>query len=234
MTLLQVADTLAEELESLTFTAPVAHVYNPLLYARQSNERYLERYGSGPKQAVFVGMNPGPWGMAQTGVPFGEIASVRDWLRIEEKVGKPEGEHPKKQVTGFSCRRSEVSGRRLWGLFRSRFPEPEQFFARFFVVNYCPLLFLDGAGRNLTPDKLNRAEQSHTFDGVRPGAAAFNGVPPAGAGYRCGTFRRAPGGRRLGVPRYPGRADPSPQSSQPGRKSKLGRNRDPATCRTGG
>jgi single-strand selective monofunctional uracil DNA glycosylase len=84
---------------------------------------------------------------------------VRDWLRICGEVGRPEGEHPRKRVEGFSCRRSEVSGRRLWGLFRARFVDPERFFARFFVINYCPLLLLDADGRNITPDKLKRSER---------------------------------------------------------------------------
>jgi single-strand selective monofunctional uracil DNA glycosylase len=74
-------------------------------------------------------------------------------------VEKPQVEHPRKPVEGFSCRRSEVSGRRLWGLFRSRCGDAERFFERFFVINYCPLLFLDADGRNITPDKLKRAEQ---------------------------------------------------------------------------
>ena len=159
MDLLQIADSLAEDLDRLVFSPPVAHVYNPLIYARKPHALYLSRYGEGPKEAVFVGMNPGPWGMAQTGVPFGEISMVKEWLGIEAEVGKPPHEHPKKAVEGFFCRRSEVSGRRLWGLFRGRYAEPERFFKRFFVLNYCPLLFLDAQGRNLTPDKLKPAER---------------------------------------------------------------------------
>jgi single-strand selective monofunctional uracil DNA glycosylase len=159
MNLQQIADTLAKELENLAFSPPVTHVYNPLVYAKEPGALYLGRYGSEPKEAVFLGMNPGPWGMAQTGVPFGEIAMVRDWLGIEAEVGRPEHEHPKKKVEGFDCRRSEVSGRRLWGLFRSRFGESERFFDRFFVLNYCPLLFLDTEGRNITPDKLKLSER---------------------------------------------------------------------------
>ncbi len=159
MELQEIADTLATEMNRLSFSPPVAHVYNPLVYAREPHACYLTRYGKGPKEVVFVGMNPGPWGMAQTGVPFGEVGAVREWLGIEAAVGKPPHEHPKKPVTGFACRRSEVSGRRLWGLFQARFGEPEPFFARFFVLNYCPLLFLDAAGRNITPDKLKPAER---------------------------------------------------------------------------
>ncbi|MBS0553639.1 MAG: single-stranded DNA-binding protein, partial [Proteobacteria bacterium] len=61
-------------------------------------------------------------------------------------------------VQGFDCPRSEVSGQRLWGLFRDRFGTPEAFFAEHFVSNYCPLAFFED-GRNLTPDKLPAAEQ---------------------------------------------------------------------------
>ncbi len=159
MDLVRIADMLAEDMERLTFSPPVAFVYNPLIYAREPHLRYLDRYGTGPKETVFVGMNPGPWGMAQTGVPFGEIAMVKEWLGIEGKVGKPPREHPKKGVEGFSCRRSEVSGRRLWGMFRARFGRAERFFARFFVLNYCPLLFIDAGGGNIPPDKIRPAER---------------------------------------------------------------------------
>ena len=145
---------------ALAFAPPVAFVYNPLVYAREPLERYLERWGRGPKELLFVGMNPGPFGMMQTGVPFGEIALVRDWLGIEGAVSHPPAEHPKRPVEGFACRRSEVSGARLWGWARARFGTPERFFARAFVWNWCPLGFLDAGGRNLTPEKLPRAERA--------------------------------------------------------------------------
>ena len=169
--LLEVADQLVSELSSLTFRPPVAYVYNPLIYARTSYARYVERYGDGPKAVLLLGMNPGPFGMAQTGVPFGEVASVRDWLGIEEPVGRPEREHPKRPVAGFACHRTEVSGQRLWGWARRRFGSPEQFFARYFVANYCPLLFLEASGANLPLDKLARDEQRalavHCDDALR-------------------------------------------------------------------
>jgi single-strand selective monofunctional uracil DNA glycosylase len=151
------------EVAGFTFAAPVSYVYNPLIYAWEPHRLYLERYGRGHPEVVLLGMNPGPFGMAQTGVPFGDVDMVRDWLGIEAPVGKPEREHPKRPVTGFACRRGEVSGRRLWGWTRARFGTPEQFFARFFVANYCPLCFLTESGRNLTPDRLPRAEQEELF-----------------------------------------------------------------------
>ena len=164
MSLVSISRRLCKEVDALTFAAPVHTVYNPLAYARAPHERYLERYGKGPKQVVLVGMNPGPFGMAQTGIPFGDIALVRDWLGIDGKVGKPAREHAKRPVLGFDCPRSEVSGTRLWGWAKDRFMEPERFFERFFVINYCPLCFMEAGGKNITPDKLPVAEQRALFE----------------------------------------------------------------------
>src|SRR5580704_6843533 len=152
--LIAAARKLSADAGRLTFSVPVAYVYNPLEYAWAAHELYLRKYGAGRKRVVFLGMNPGPFGMAQTGVPFGEVAAVRDWLKINAKIGKSEQEHPKRPITGFDCARSEVSGRRLWGLFAERFGEAEKFFAGHFVANYCPLVFCEAGGRNITPDKL--------------------------------------------------------------------------------
>jgi single-strand selective monofunctional uracil DNA glycosylase len=152
--LIAAARELSEQAGRLKFTAPVTHVYNPLAYAWRAHEEFLRRFGHGRKRVVFLGMNPGPFGMAQTGVPFGEIAAVRDWLNISAPVEKPPVEHPKRPVLGFDCSRSEVSGRRLWKLFAERFVSPEGFFSEHFVVNYCPLAFLSASGSNVTPDKL--------------------------------------------------------------------------------
>lgn len=161
--LVQSAKRLRDAVNKLKFGPPVSHVYNPLDYAWSAHEIYLRRFASNPKRVVFLGMNPGPFGMAQTGVPFGEINSVRDWLGIVSKIGKPDREHPKRPVQGFDCPRCEVSGQRLWGLFAKRFGTAEKFFADHFVVNYCPLAFLEESGRNRTPDKLSTAEREALF-----------------------------------------------------------------------
>lgn len=155
-----VSRTLVRKLKPLRFAAPAAYVYNPLEYARQPHELYLRTWGMGPRDILLLGMNPGPFGMAQTGVPFGEISFVRDWLGIQGAVGKPPREHPRRPVDGFSCARSEVSGARLWGWAKDYFRTPENFFARFMVVNYCPLAFMEESGKNLTPDKLPTAPRA--------------------------------------------------------------------------
>jgi single-strand selective monofunctional uracil DNA glycosylase len=152
--LLDAARALSRSLASLRFPAPVAHVYDPHQYAWAPYEAYVRRYGAGAKRVVLLGMNPGPFGMMQTGVPFGEIAAVRDWMGVRARVEKPRREHPKRPIEGFDCGRSEVSGRRLWGWAAARFGTAEAFFADWFVLNYCPLAFLEASGRNFTPDKL--------------------------------------------------------------------------------
>jgi single-strand selective monofunctional uracil DNA glycosylase len=88
---------------------------------------------------------------------------VRDFLGITGPVGKPEHEHPRRPITGFACRRSEVSGTRLWGWARERFGTAERFFERVFVANWCPLVFMDESGRNRTPDRLPAAERVPLF-----------------------------------------------------------------------
>jgi len=163
MTLDRMTDDLLQELKGLRFAAPVSYVYNPLEYAREPYRQYLRRYGKSPKQVVLVGMNPGPWGMVQTGVPFGEITAVRDWMGIEAPVGRPERLHPKRPVEGFACTRREVSGQRLWGWAQKNFGKAEVFFKRFFVANYCPLMFIGDSGINLTPDKLKTADATLLF-----------------------------------------------------------------------
>ncbi len=145
------------------FGPPVTLVYNPLIYARGAHETYIRRFGAAPKKVLFLGMNPGPWGMVQTGVPFGEIDAVTSWMDIRRGVDPPSRQHPKRPVAGLACSRSEVSGRRFWGLARRRFGTPLRFFAGNYVGNYCPLAFLEASGRNKTPATLRAAEKTRLF-----------------------------------------------------------------------
>ena len=157
--LVKVARELSQSVCSLSFELPTAYIYNPLEYASEIHRQYLVLAGDGKKKIVFLGMNPGPYGMAQTGVPFGEIPSVRDWMGLHGEVKEPDPEHPKRPVEGLDCDKSEVSGRRLWGLFSEKFPNAKDFFKDHFVANYCPLVFMEESGRNRTPDKLPAAEK---------------------------------------------------------------------------
>jgi single-strand selective monofunctional uracil DNA glycosylase len=161
--LVKITRDLSRSVGSLRFEPPTSHVYNPLEYARGPVEQYLERFARPHPRAIMLGMNPGPYGMAQTGVPFGEVAAVRDWLGIDAPVGRPAQEHPKRPIQGFDCPRSEVSGRRFWGWAAERFGDPDAFFERLFVWNYCPLVFMEEGGRNRTPDKLLAPEREELY-----------------------------------------------------------------------
>ena len=204
--LVSIADRLRKRTRPLRFAPPVTHVYHPLDYAWAPHRLYLERHGAEPREVLFVGMNPGPFGMAQNGIPFGDTAMVRDWLGIEAPVERPRREHPKRPVLGFAMGRGEVSGARLWGWAKERFGTPERFFRHAFVWNYCPLSFMTETGRNVTPDKLPRAERDALFAAcdealasviahLRPshvvgvgGFAARRAAPLAeAAGAACGT-----------------------------------------------
>lgn len=157
MNVVQLAQRLRDETRTLrqgSLPPGVATCYNPLEYAWDLHRNYCERFGQGRKHAVFIGLNPGPFGMGQCGVPFGEVSFVKDWMKLSGSVKRPEPEHPKRPILGLDCKRSEVSGKRLWGLFSGRFPKADDFFAQHFVANWCPLLFMGPSGANLTPDKL--------------------------------------------------------------------------------
>lgn len=155
--LIEAARQLCTSVEALEFTAPVTHTLNPLDYAWAPHKAYLRKFGNGKKRVIFMGMNPGPFGMVQVGVPFGEVNAVHDWMKIVAPVSQPKHPNPYRPIEGFACKRSEISGQRLWALFSQRFPNANDFFADHFVLNYCPLAFFDNA-RNVTPDKLAKSE----------------------------------------------------------------------------
>ena len=166
-----IAQALSRAAGRCAFAPPVHHVYNPLDYAFEAHRQYLDRYCRREAEILLVGMNPGPFGMVQTGVPFGEVSAVRDWLGITDGVNPPRIQHPKRPVDGFSCTRREVSGQRLWGWARERFGTPDGFFQRFFVWNYCPLAFIEASGRNRTPNKLPQRERAPLYQACDQGLA---------------------------------------------------------------
>lgn len=158
--ILDASHALRDELSGLRFAPPVAHVYDPLEYAWAPYEAWVRRYAGGVRRVVFLGMNPGPWGMMQTGVPFGEVKAVRDWMGIEAPVGQPASMHPKRPIEGFACRRAEVSGSRLWAWAKDRWGTADAFFQDCFVLNWCPLVWLEDSGRNRTPEQLPAREMA--------------------------------------------------------------------------
>lgn len=157
--LIAISRRLSDAVDALSFGPPVHTTYNPLAYARAPHEAFIRRYGDGRKRFVWLGMNPGPFGMGQTGVPFGDVVAVRDWLGIQAPVEQPALQHPKRPIVGFDLTRREGSGKRLWGWAEERFGTADAFFADTWVHNYCPLFFTHETGRNIIPEKLARDER---------------------------------------------------------------------------
>ncbi len=161
--LIRAAHNLSGSVDALHFSEPVTHTLNPLDYAWAPHEAYLRKFGNGKKRVIFMGMNPGPFGMVQVGVPFGEVNAVRDWMKIVAPVAQPKAPNPHRPIEGFDCTRSEISGQRLWALFSERFPDANDFFADHFVLNYCPLAFFNNT-KNVTPDKLPKSETRALYE----------------------------------------------------------------------
>ena len=219
MKLNRIIRRLAREVNELEFDAPVTHVYNPLDYAWAVHKEYLDRFGERTGRVFMMGMNPGPFGMAQTGIPFGEVAAVRDWMGLTARVKRPTGEHPKRPVEGFDCARSEVSGRRLWGWAAERFGTPKKFFRHFFVHNYCPLVFMEESGRNRTPDKLAREERDPLYEICDRALAAMVDALEPSLVIGVGTFAEARakqvlGDREIPVARILHPSPASPRANQ--------------------
>ncbi|XP_075264451.1 single-strand selective monofunctional uracil DNA glycosylase-like [Convolutriloba macropyga] len=173
--LVQSATSLSKRLSSLTFSPPVQYVYNSFDYALESYADYVKQHCSETCEVLLLGMNPGPFGMVQTGVPFGDVPTVRDWLGVKDwaaaaaEGGKGQvlpAQHPKRPLLGHSCKQVERSGQRLWSLAKNRWDSPADFFSTFWVYNYCPLAFIKESpgGQNFTPDKLCKAESDELLD----------------------------------------------------------------------
>lgn len=218
--LVRIARKLGDDLETLKFSPPVEHVYNPLTYAFEMHRAYIRRFATHRPRMLLLGMNPGPFGMVQTGIPFGEVSAVRDWLGLNEPIGKPKNEHPKRPILGLSCTRNEVSGARLWGWARKKFGTPEGFFGHAFLMNYCPLAFLEASGANRTPDKLRKDEraavESLCDDALSRSVAVIEPVYAIGVGtFAEACLRRVvPSSSDIVIGRI---AHPSPASPQANR-----------------
>lgn len=199
MNLIQDTRVFSDALDRLSRPAGVSHVYNPLAYMRRAHEQWLAQfevfvdyqgesvscatYEKSPDEFaratqsrpyLILGMNPGPWGMVQTGVPFGDVANANTILgyRRGDQIPAPDPDrvtlHPKRPVQGFACTRREASGERLWGglckvwekpAFDANVHEIDAVLADCFAVNYCPLAYFadDGKGTNVTPDAFRKS-----------------------------------------------------------------------------
>ena len=130
--------------------------YNPLDYAWDAHVAFLRRMGGSGARTVILGMNPGPHGMGQMGIPFAATSVVRDLLGITGiPVNQPETPDPRRPVVGLEYPREEVSGTRLWGLLAEHYGDAGAIASRVFLVNHCPLMLFSGPrAANTTPDKV--------------------------------------------------------------------------------
>ena len=142
--------------DSLVKEGSVDAVYNPLAYAWEPHRAYLELASGGGAKTLLLGMNPGPHGMGQMGIPFAATSVVRDLLKITNlEVGQPRTLHPKRPVSGLDWPKEEVSGTRLWGLLENEYGSAESIFKSVFLLNHCPLMLFSGErATNITPDKI--------------------------------------------------------------------------------
>ncbi|EDV91549.1 single-strand selective monofunctional uracil-DNA glycosylase [Drosophila grimshawi] len=156
---------LNEQLSTFELPPNLSCTYNPVDYAAALHCAYLRHFLTKPKRVIFIGMNPGPNGMGQTGVPFGNIRTVREMMQLSGEVRQPPVLHPKRAVDGLNCQIEEPSGVRLWGLIeRLADGSLDTFAQQCFVHNFCPLAFFDEAGRNITPSELKGVHKQQIRD----------------------------------------------------------------------
>ena len=78
--LVDIENQLCANLATITLHDPVCVVYNPLSYAVETHQCYVHQYGNSTKHLLFLGMNPGPYGMAQNGVWFVFVVAANNNL----------------------------------------------------------------------------------------------------------------------------------------------------------
>lgn len=155
---------LNERMETVTIEEKVEWFYNPLDYAFPVHAEYLKTFGDDTKTGFFLGMNPGPWGMAQTGVPFTDPYIARDWMGLSEQpIGTPSNEREERPIKGWESDRKEASGQKLHGFFREVYGSLEAFFDDNIVMNYCPLVMYSEEATNTTPEDLLKDDRERLY-----------------------------------------------------------------------
>lgn len=144
---------------------PASYAANPTVYAYENYAQAMARLADGPRGVLLVGMNPGPHGMAQTGVPFGDVVNARAILGRQSQGSGWSGcrlalgDKVLLDAKGLDYHRGEVSGDRLWSALQQICGSLESAYQQVCVINYCPLLFLDNGGLNVTPDDFPKSDR---------------------------------------------------------------------------
>lgn len=138
-------------------------VVNPGSYGERWHARFRRTYPLRRNPLLFCGLNPGPYGMAQTGVPFTDLKRLRAELpRLAtelEATGSalvPPGLAPA-PLRPFLTRTFESSSVRVYRFLALVRETAEAALRDVVFVNPCPLLFVERrSGENRTPADLPR------------------------------------------------------------------------------
>jgi single-strand selective monofunctional uracil DNA glycosylase len=139
-------------------------VLDPSRYGERWHAPFRRLYPPRARPLLVFGLNPGPYGMAQTGIPFTDLKRLAQGLprlaaelaRSGERLSLP-GLAPS-SLQPFLTRTFESSSVRVHRFLRLAHGSAERAFREVVFVNPCPLLFIDRAlGENRTPADLPRA-----------------------------------------------------------------------------
>lgn len=130
----------------------VRRILNPLVYAWHLHEEYMGKVPQGTK-ILFVGMNPSPSSL--TGIPFYEKDAMTN-LFGAPLLTQLLNEMPAK----YRGNETSESGQRFWEFVFKKFGSYDKFFRYCFIINYCPLIFMNKDGGNVPLDGFNDASQS--------------------------------------------------------------------------
>ena len=138
-------------------------VWNPGRYGEPWHARFRALYPPEPHPIVVFGLNPGPYGMAQTGIPFTDVRRVlSDLPRLAAQLARS-GSPPvapglaPADLRPWLTRTFESSAVRVHLFLRSTYGSTEDGVRRVVVANPCSLLFIDpNGGANRTPADLGR------------------------------------------------------------------------------
>lgn len=86
---------LCQRLAEVDLPPKVTYVYNPLEYAFETHYKFVKKYYNSTKRVLFLGMNPGPFGMSQNGV---STLLLNAFLHIRQPVSHTHTKLQKKNL----------------------------------------------------------------------------------------------------------------------------------------
>jgi single-strand selective monofunctional uracil DNA glycosylase len=130
-------------------------VWNPALYTTDIYEHFLSRYPPRPGAVLILGLNPGPHGMSQTGIPFTDCRTAKAKLGISLEVPGRAPEDLCRWLKKENGRWRSTYERSSLGVYRflqlGWRNDLRVAFANVYIANPCPLLFFSSSGKNVTP-----------------------------------------------------------------------------------